>query len=179
MTRRSCDIDESTWRSNHQGTIAYGSGSDTNIVHTHVVNGNINVVITEKDHHHFCNGHTVREFAFDQENIERVPRSTFWPVTTTPSQVLNIADGVLGALHNDIVEAVGFGSTFNMKAFQHGGVTYALTITTDPDDTSLNNSSGLYEGGTARLEQFYPVHGTGILGVDQDDLKTIKTSLGK
>jgi len=178
VVQRQSDINETTWRNNHQGTIAFESGSEATIVHTHTVNSDINVVITEKDHHHFCNGHTVREFAFDQGNIDRVPRSTFWPVATTPSQVLAIADGVLGALHSDIVEAVGTGSTYNSRAFQHGGVTYTLTISTDPDLDSINDS-GNYEKGTARLEQFYPVHGTGILGVDKADLTTLKTNLGK
>jgi hypothetical protein len=177
VVQRQTDVDENTWRLNHQGNIALGSGSDTITVHRHVVNSGITVKIKEKDRNHFCTGHTVREFSFDDENIERSARSSFWPLGMTPSGVLGIADEVLGTLHSEIEEAVGEGSVVSKRAHKHKGVTYTILISVKPKTDSINEF-GLYEEGTARLEQFYPTSGTGILGADQADLKQIKKKLG-
>ncbi|MBK8174465.1 MAG: DUF4157 domain-containing protein [Rhodospirillales bacterium] len=176
------DILDKTWRDHHKGTVALNSGSTATIVHTYAVNGSINAIVTEKDLNHFLNGHTIREFSFETENIERSGRSTFWPETTTRQDVISYASAVLTSLKDRIIEAVGQSETINERKYKHGGIDYVLSISTDPDsgeNDPFDDLTGNWLSGTARLQQFYPISGTGISFADELDLKGVKARLGK
>jgi hypothetical protein len=163
----------------HAGSIALGSGSDTTVVATAAITTNINAVVTEKDLNHFCNGHTIAEFSFDTSNIDRCARTSFWPAATSRDDVKNLAVAVLGSLKTEIIEAVGLEDTINIKDHMYGGVKYVITITTVPNKAGAQDADGNWLSGTARLEQFYPVGGTGILWADKSDLHSWKATLGK
>lgn len=169
-------ISDSTWQSTHKGTILLDSGSEATVLLTHPVNSKINATVTEKDLFHFCTGHTVKYFSFEEDNITRSAASTFWPAGTSKSGVLALADAVLGTLHDDIEEAMKYGSTLSLRSHMHNGIKYALVITTDPGVST--DEEGLYDSGTARLTKFYPLSGTGVESADQEELRRVRALLG-
>lgn len=199
VVQRATNIAESVWTTNHQGTIALGSGSEeTNSLRQKVseptaatdatetagamrAGDGIFVVIKEIDLNHFCTGHTIREFAFDDANIDRSGRSNFWPAATTKAGVLAIATAVLRTLHDDIKAAVGQETSVNHASYEHAGVKYVVTISVaaETGDDAPTDDDGNYLAGTARLEQFYPISGTGIIYADKADLHALKIRLGK
>ena len=150
---------------NHQQTMLYGSGDDDTKEVTLTWNeGGLDVeaYASQKNFHHFCNGHLVREFSFMDDNIGRSAYSSFWEPGTTVAAVKEHVKSLFRALKTEIrkeIRANG-SSTLTSNNFKLDNYTYTYTIKTHADDNDFDPDKGQYgefTSGTAQLEQFYPV----------------------
>lgn len=175
LIQRKTNIDDQTWISHHKQTIAYQSGDDSKALTVKLRRGTVEAYATQKDLHHFCNGHLLKEFSFQDENINRNGCSTFWEPQTTVEDVKGIARRLLSSLEQDIEEKIESGGRNVVSSNTHifEKVKYTYTITTN----ATENDEGDITGGTAQLEQFYPVDRSYF--ADKEDLSALKLRLGK
>jgi hypothetical protein len=120
--------------------------------------------ITEYDTNHYQQGHTVEQYSFQNQNINRAANSTFWPPGTSLDTIKLHAKVGVQQLRPELEAAIKAGTpNFVSKEVTVAGINYKIGV----------------EVSTKRITQFYPQSGTGIVPVHKTELAAMKIALGK